>query len=59
MNNLLYYFCGGIVVADEDTTTGAVEPGFFGRSILLGNVLATVISFTFVFVTGRILVPGN
>lgn len=49
---LLYYVCGEIVVADEDTTTGAVDPGVFGRSILLGNVLATVTPFVLVIVTG-------
>ena len=55
MNYLLNYFCGGIVVADEDTTTGAVDPGVVGRSILFENVLVTGKPVTAALVKGILL----
>lgn len=55
----MVYFCGGMVVADEETKTGAVDPGVIGRSIRLGNVVAIGILLILVLVTGTLLVTGG
>lgn len=46
-----------MVVADEETKTGAVDPGVFGRSIGLGTVVA--IGILSLLVKGGLLVTGG